>query len=122
MSDYGFKTHDNTGKIAINAKNPIFGFDMGHKPRGFKTFRFTDAKTYRRLTYWLTQRLVVSVIGIAPLTKNGFICHWKSICIQTQTPVVGIHTESNTKYITGWVIAHYFSNPSSARTFRGIIY
>lgn len=46
MSDYGFKTHDNTGKIAINAKNPIFGFDMGHKPRAFKTFRFIDAKTY----------------------------------------------------------------------------
>lgn len=44
MSDYGFKTHDDTGKIAINAKNPIFGFDMGHKPRAFKTFRFTDAK------------------------------------------------------------------------------
>lgn len=46
MSDYGFKTHDDTGKIAINAKNPIFGFDVGHKPRAFKTFRFTDAKTY----------------------------------------------------------------------------
>lgn len=44
MSDYGFKTHDDTGKIAINAKNPIFGFDMGHNPRAFKTFRFTDAK------------------------------------------------------------------------------
>lgn len=45
MSDYGFKTHDATNKVAINAKNPIFGFDMAHKPRAFKTFRITDAKT-----------------------------------------------------------------------------
>ena len=44
MSDYGFKTDDKTGKIALNAKNPIFGFDMGHKPRAFKTFRFRDTK------------------------------------------------------------------------------
>lgn len=44
MSDYGFKTNDATNKIALNAKNPIFGFDMGHKPRAFKTFRITDAK------------------------------------------------------------------------------
>lgn len=45
MSDYGFATKDENGNIAINAKNPIFGFDMGHSPRAFKTFRITDAKT-----------------------------------------------------------------------------
>lgn len=50
MSDYGFKTHDDDGKIAINAKNPIFGFDVGHAPRAFKTFRITDAKTYPIVT------------------------------------------------------------------------
>ena len=44
MSDYGFKTHDATNKMALNAKNPLFGFDMGHRPRAFKTFRITDAK------------------------------------------------------------------------------
>lgn len=44
MSDYGFKTFDESETIALNAKNPIFGFDMGHKPRAFKTFRITDAK------------------------------------------------------------------------------
>ena len=46
MSDYGFKTHDELNKTAINAKNPIFGFDVRHTPRAFKTFRITDAKTY----------------------------------------------------------------------------
>ena len=45
MSDYGFKTHDELNKTAINAKNPIFGFDVRHTPRAFKTFRITDAKT-----------------------------------------------------------------------------
>lgn len=44
MSDYGFATKDPAGNVAINAKNPIFGFDMGHRPMAFKTFRFTDAK------------------------------------------------------------------------------
>lgn len=44
MSDYGFKTHDETGATAINAKHHIFGFDMAHTPRAFKTFHFTDAK------------------------------------------------------------------------------
>lgn len=46
MSDYGFATKDQNGDNAINAKNPIFGFDMGHRPIAFKTFRFNDAKTY----------------------------------------------------------------------------
>lgn len=46
MSDYGFATKDQNGDNAINAKNPIFGFDMGHRPMAFKTFRFNDAKTY----------------------------------------------------------------------------
>ena len=32
MSDYGFATKDQNGDNAINAKNPIFGFDMGHRP------------------------------------------------------------------------------------------
>lgn len=44
MSDYGFATKDQNGDNAINAKNPIFGFDMGHRPMAFKTFRFNDAK------------------------------------------------------------------------------
>lgn len=44
MSDYGFKTHDKLNSVALNAKNRIFGFDMAHTPRAFKTFRFTDAK------------------------------------------------------------------------------
>jgi hypothetical protein len=46
MSDYGFSTKDQNGDNAINAKNPIFGFDMGHRPMAFKTFRFNDVKTY----------------------------------------------------------------------------
>lgn len=45
MSDYGFATKDQNGNTAINAKNPIFGFDMGHRPMAFKTFRFRDVKT-----------------------------------------------------------------------------
>lgn len=45
MSDYGFATLDQNGNAAINAKNPIFGFDMGHRPMAFKTFRFRDVKT-----------------------------------------------------------------------------
>lgn len=44
MSDYGFATKDLNGNNAINAKNPIFGFDMGHRPMAFKTFHITDAK------------------------------------------------------------------------------
>ena len=46
MSDYGFSTKDQNGNTAINAKNPIFGFDMGHRPMAFKTFRFRDVNTY----------------------------------------------------------------------------
>lgn len=45
MSDYGFKTIDKSNAVAINAKNPLFGFDMGHKPRPYKTFRIIDNKT-----------------------------------------------------------------------------
>lgn len=46
MSDYGFSTKDQNGNSAINAKNPIFGFDMGHRPMAFKTYRFRDVNTY----------------------------------------------------------------------------
>ena len=46
MSDYGFTTKDQNGMNAVNAKNPIFGFDMGHQPMAFKTFRFRDTNTY----------------------------------------------------------------------------
>lgn len=42
MSNYGLLTKDNDGATVINAKNPIFGFDMGHNPRPFKTFHITD--------------------------------------------------------------------------------
>lgn len=45
MSDYGFKTIDESNAVAINAKNPLFGFDMGHRPRPYKTFRIIDNKT-----------------------------------------------------------------------------
>lgn len=45
MSDYGFKTSDNNRATVLNAKNPIFGFDMRHKPRAFKTFHIVDTKT-----------------------------------------------------------------------------
>lgn len=48
MSDYGFKTvNDIKNKdmnISINAKYPMMGFDMGHKPMSFRTIRITDAK------------------------------------------------------------------------------
>lgn len=45
MSDYGFKTSDDNRATVLNAKNPIFGFDMQHIPRAFKTFRIVDTKT-----------------------------------------------------------------------------
>ena len=45
MSDYGFKTLDKTNAAVTNAKYPIFGFDMSHLPRAYKTFHITDAKT-----------------------------------------------------------------------------
>lgn len=45
MSDYGFKTSDDNRATVLNAKNPIFGFDMQHKPRAFKTFHIVDTKT-----------------------------------------------------------------------------
>ena len=45
MSDYGFKTSDNNRATVLNAKNPIFGFDMQHTPRAFKTFHIVDTKT-----------------------------------------------------------------------------
>ncbi len=44
MNDYGFATLDQQGNNAINAKNPIFGFDMAHTPRPFKTFHITDTR------------------------------------------------------------------------------
>lgn len=45
MSDYGFKTKDDNRATVLNAKNPIFGFDMQHTPRAFKTFHIVDTKT-----------------------------------------------------------------------------
>ena len=45
MSDYGFKTSDDNRATVLNAKNPIFGFDMQHNPRAFKTFHIVDTKT-----------------------------------------------------------------------------
>lgn len=45
MSDYGFKTTDDNRATVLNAKNPIFGFDMQHTPRAFKTFHIVDTKT-----------------------------------------------------------------------------
>ena len=45
MSDYGFKTSDDNRATVLNAKNPIFGFDMQHTPRAFKTFHIVDTKT-----------------------------------------------------------------------------
>lgn len=45
MSDYGFKTTDDNRASVLNAKNPMFGFDMQHTPRAFKTFHIVDTKT-----------------------------------------------------------------------------
>lgn len=45
MSDYGFRTDDKKMATVLNAKNPIFGFDMRHSPRAFKTFHILDTKT-----------------------------------------------------------------------------
>lgn len=49
MSDYGFKTvkgNKNGGKdTAINAKFPMMGFDMGHRPSAYITFHISDTKT-----------------------------------------------------------------------------
>lgn len=49
MSDYGFKTvktNKNGDKdTAINAKFPMMGFDMSHRPSSFITFHISDAKT-----------------------------------------------------------------------------
>lgn len=48
MSDYGFKTlkngKSNTTDVAINAKFPIMGFDLSHRPSAYVTFHITDAK------------------------------------------------------------------------------
>lgn len=45
MSDYGFKTLDKSNATVINAKYPIFGFDMAHLPRAYKTFSIKDNST-----------------------------------------------------------------------------
>lgn len=49
MSDYGFKTvktNKNGGKdTAINAKFPMMGFDMSHRPSAYVSFHISDAKT-----------------------------------------------------------------------------
>lgn len=48
MSDYGFKTvknNKNGGKdTAINAKFPMLGFDLSHRPYAYITFHITDTK------------------------------------------------------------------------------
>lgn len=48
MSDYGFKTlkngRTNTTEVAINAKYPMMGFDLSHRPSAYVTFHITDAK------------------------------------------------------------------------------
>lgn len=38
MSDYGFKTSDDNRATVLNAKNPIFGFDMQHTPERSRHF------------------------------------------------------------------------------------
>ena len=49
MSDYGFKTvktNKNGGKdTAINAKYPMMGFDLSHRPKSFRTIHISDIKT-----------------------------------------------------------------------------
>lgn len=49
MSDYGFKTvktNKNGGKdTAINAKFPMMGFDMSHRPSAYVSFHISDVKT-----------------------------------------------------------------------------
>lgn len=49
MSDYGFKTvktNKNGGKdTAINAKYPMMGFDLSHRPNSFRTIHISDIKT-----------------------------------------------------------------------------
>ena len=49
MSDYGFKTvktNKNGDKdTAINAKFPMMGFDMSHRPSAYISFHITDTKT-----------------------------------------------------------------------------
>lgn len=49
MSDYGFKTvktNRNGGKdTAINAKFPMMGFDLSHRPSSYITFHISDSRT-----------------------------------------------------------------------------
>ena len=49
MSDYGFKTvktNKNGGRdTAINAKYPIMGFDLSHRPATYVTFHISDSKS-----------------------------------------------------------------------------
>lgn len=48
MSDYGFKTikkgKNSLDGVSINAKYPILGFDLGHKPPSYITIHISDAK------------------------------------------------------------------------------
>lgn len=45
MSNYGFKTMEKGGRVAINGKWPIFGVDINHSPAAFRTIRITDKKS-----------------------------------------------------------------------------
>ena len=66
MSDYGFKTLDKSNATVINAKYPIFGFDMAHLPRAYKTFHIQDNKTNPFVSG------DVSVPSITPLAPTSF--------------------------------------------------
>ena len=54
MSDYGFATKDQNGDTAINAKNPIFGFDMGVKGAAIATV-IGQILTFAMSIYYLTK-------------------------------------------------------------------
>lgn len=49
MSDYGFKTlkrgSESRVDTAINAKYPMMGFDLSHRPSAYRTIHISDAKT-----------------------------------------------------------------------------
>lgn len=76
MSDYGFKTvknNKNGGKdTAINAKFPMMGFDMSHRPSSYITFHITDAKTNPIATAGNTPGYSAPSSTVNNLTNLGF--------------------------------------------------
>lgn len=63
MSNYGFKTMGKDGRTAINGKWPIFGADINHSPKAFRTIRITDRKS-NSLRYGSTPLPSVDTSGL----------------------------------------------------------